>query len=322
MRFILITTSLLLILNGCMGAHKADNVAAKTEKGGLFGLSTASDIEASGLKAVQGESSVAIPYFRVAFYTENNPGGYKNGSGDTVTIHSKLIGVSPALLQKITDQAYATFVAQLKKKGFGVVSIKELNQSPTYHAIKETNTQHKDKALFGPDAIYVSPTGMRVSDASFMKLRELGIIMKELNTSVMDVTLYVTYLSQSTDTVAGGLIATGLSIGQTATVIPGSSIDFYGLQASKCQGYCPDMVAHVKLGQPVYDTSKVGELKDVTSAGDKAGDVALTALSWMTSGTKIHQTKHYELHVSPEKYEPVVTGVISKAGKKLLDKLR
>lgn len=320
---LIIFTALILSLTACMGARQSDNVAAKTEKGGLFGMSKSSDIKLSGEEAVKGETNVAVPYFRVAFYTDENPGGYSNSTGDTVTIKSKLIGVDSKLLQKVTDKAYANFVAQMKQKGFNVLPISSLAKSSTYKSIKQTNTQYKDEALFGPDAMYVTPSGMRVSDASITRMMEIGKIMKELNSSIMDVTLYVSYISSQTETVAGGFIATGVQVGQTSTVTPGSTMTFYGLEASKCNGYCPNTVARAKLGQPVYDTTKVGELKNVTTSGDKAGDVAMSVLSWVTPGKKmtLHDTNRYELHANPKTYEKVVTGVISNATEKLVNSL-
>ncbi|RLL53056.1 hypothetical protein D8Y20_06050 [Mariprofundus sp. EBB-1] len=318
---LVILTSIILALSACAGAKQANDVAPTVEKGGLLGLSTVSDIELKGKEAVKGEVNVAVPYFKVAFYTEQTPGGYTNGSGDKHIIHSTLVGVDSALLQKVTDQAYANFVSQLKQKGFNVLPTSALNRSKTYSAIKQTNTQYKDEALFGPDAIYVTPSGMRVSDASITRMIETNKIMKELNTSVMDVTLYVSYLSQSFNK-AAGFVVTSINVGQTTTVTPGSMMTFYGLEASKCNGYCPNTVAYATLGQPVFDTEKVGVLKNVTSSTDKAGDVALTALSWMTkSGTKIHNTDRFELTADPNKYAKVVTGVISKATDKLVSAL-
>jgi hypothetical protein len=319
MRFILVLSAL-LVLSGCAPVKQADNVAPTVEKGGFMGLSKTKDIEVNGTKAVKGETRVVVPYFRVAYYTENNPGGFTGNGGDKITIRSKLMGVDNDALQRITDQVYKNFVDQMKQKGIEVLPISSLSQSPTYQKFKG-KPLYKDKALFGPDAIYVAPSGMKMSDSNITRGLEVGKIMKEMNASLMDVTLYVTYLSQKVESTLR--VVTGVSIGQTTSVVPGSVMQFYGLEASKCVGYCPNTVANARLGQPVYSTEKVGELRETTTSGDKAGDIAVAALTWLTpnKNAQYNNTNRYELHAESAKYEKVVSGVLKDATGKLVSSL-
>lgn len=317
---ILAIAALPLLLAGCLfGVEQSDHVKPQAERSGPFGLGTASDVEVKGASATKGEMRVVVPYFRVAFYTDDNPGGYTNSYGDSTVIRSKLIGVDNALLQRVTDRAFATFKAQMTSKGFVVLPTAALENAPSYRAFPgaPTRTAKKDEALFGPDAIYVRPTGMRGSDTSHMRQMEANRILKETGASVVDVTLYVSYLAQSFKKVA--VITTGLKVGQAPMVTPGSTMDFYGFQASRCTGFCPNTVARAKIGQPIFSTEKIGELKNVTDAGDTATDVAVTALSWMTSRTKIRRTRRYELHADPVRYERVVTAVLQNATNKLIN---
>ena len=319
MRFILVLSAL-LVLSACAPVKQADNVAPTVAKGGFMGLSKTKDVVVKGAKAVSGESRAVVPYFKVAYYTENNPGGFTGNGGDKVTINSKLIGVDNKALQRITDQVYKNFVEQMKQKGIEVLPISSLSKSATYQKFKGDRL-YKDKALFGPDAVYVTPSGMKASDTKITRGLEVGNIMKEMNASLMDVTLYVTYLSQRVESTLR--VVTGISIGQTTTVTPGSVMQFYGLEASKCVGYCPNTVANARLGQPVYKTEQVGELREVTSSSDKAGDIAVAALTWLTPGknAQYNSTNRYELHAEPAKYEKVVTETLKEATGKLVNSL-
>lgn len=321
MRFILVLSALLVLsVSGCAPVKQADNVAPTVEKGGFMGLSKTKDVEVNGTSAVKGENRVVVPYFRVAYYTENNPGGFTGNGGDKITIRSKLMGVDNDALQRITDQVYKNFIDQMKQKGIEVLPLSALNKSPTYQKFKG-KPLYKDKALFGPDAIYVTPSDMKMSDSNITRGLEVGKIMKEMNASLMDVTLYVTYLSQKVESTLR--VVTGVSIGQTTSVTPGSVMQFYGLEASKCVGYCPNTVANARLGQPVYSTEKIGELRETTTSGDKAGDIAVAALTWLTpnSNAQYNNTNRYELHAESEKYEKVVTGVLKDATDKLISSL-
>lgn len=309
----------IFILSGC-GVTKSENTVKPAEhKGGFLGLSKANELDISGTKAIKGETNVVIPKFRIAFYTENNPGGYTSNAGSSVVINSTLSNVEPKLLQKIVDTSYDTFVSQLKEQGFNVLPKSQLSTSQTYNKFAITETQTKDEALFGPDAIYVSPTGMKTSDANISKGFEIQGLLKDYKKSFIEVTLYVSYLAQQTKETM--MVVTGLEVGQVPLVTPGSNLIFYGYEASKCVGYCPDTVAHIRLGQPIYTNEKMGELKDVTSTGDKVGDAVAMVGSWMTSGLKIRNSKRYELIADPEKYEKAISSVISKTTQKLADTL-
>lgn len=308
-----------LFLVGCGGVTQSQNVKPAEHKGGFLGLSKADAITLQGEKAIKGETNVVIPRFRIAFYTENNPGGYSSRSGSKVVIHSTLSNVDAQLLQNITDKAYETFVSQLSAKGFNVLPKEQLNQSPTYNKFALTQTQTKEEALFGPDAIYVSPSGMKTSDATISKGFEIQGLLKDFQASFIEVTLYVSYLAQQTKETM--MVVTGLEVGQVPTVVPGSMLQFYGYEASKCVGYCPDTVAHVRLGQPIFTQDSMGELKEVTSTTDKLGDTISMVGSWMTSGLKIKNTKRYELVANPPMYEKAMLNVLSKTTSSMVETL-
>ena len=196
---------------GLCPVKESTNVAPEAEKGGFLGLGTKDSMETSGLEAVNGETRVVVPYFKVAFYTEDNPAGYQSNSGK-VTIKSKLLGVDSQSLQRVADAAYQNFVAQMQAKGITVLPFSNLEKTAAYQDFKP-NAQYVDSALFGPDATYVTPTGLKMSDTSIFRLKEVGNLLKETQTSVMDVQLNLTYLSQSVESTMR--VVTGITIGQT-----------------------------------------------------------------------------------------------------------
>lgn len=77
MRLILLVL-MLGSLMACAPVREATNVAPDAQKGGLFGLGINDNVETSGGAPVKGGRRAVVPYFKIAFYTENSPGGYSN----------------------------------------------------------------------------------------------------------------------------------------------------------------------------------------------------------------------------------------------------
>lgn len=210
-------------------------------------------------------------------------------------------------------------MSQLKDKGYSVVSQDKLLTSETYKNFDTKQSLIKEETIFGPDAIYVSPTNTYTSTNKFYKFKETQALLKDFESSIVEVTLYVTYLSQEIDKYFN--IATGINVGQVPMVTPGSNMLFYGYNASKCTGYCPDTMATLTLGQPIYTTDKMGELKDVTGTGEKLGDTISMAASWLTGGLKVKNSKRYELLADPIKYEKAISTVLSLATQSFVDEI-
>lgn len=325
----LIVLSLVLLIGGCTGVQRSKGVAPEAEKGGFMGLSTKSDVEGSGEKAVTGERKVVIPFFRIGFFTEKNPKGYQSQS-TSIRIFSGLMGVDNATFQAIVDQAYDDFVAKMEKRGFEVIPYDRIAGTEAFSKMTHVEAPHVAQGIFEQDAVYFAPRGMRL----VLPMQKQGIggafdkgnpvwvtsgLLKELEVAVVNLTYYIDYLSQADKKF--GFVTTGLEVGQTVMVTPGSGLSFHGYQASLCKGYCPDMAANFRLGQPVFSTEEVGELKDVTSTGDKVGDYSKMALSWMTSGLKVHGTKRYELYADPSRYKSVSLDVVGRANDQMVDAL-
>ncbi len=82
-------------------------------------------VKISGPSNAKGVTTVAIGAFNVGFIFESidqtqKTGGLMGAFGGTTKAKSELLGVTPAMMQAITDAAYADFVKQLEGRGYAV----------------------------------------------------------------------------------------------------------------------------------------------------------------------------------------------------------
>ncbi|MGH6786870.1 MAG: hypothetical protein ACREBO_08565 [Novosphingobium sp.] len=82
-------------------------------------------LKVSGQDALRGSSTVAIGAFNVGFIFESTDqtkatGGLMGAFGGTTKAKSVLVGVTPEMMQQVTNAAYADFVTQLTASGFTV----------------------------------------------------------------------------------------------------------------------------------------------------------------------------------------------------------
>ena len=82
-------------------------------------------VKVSGKEAVKGATGVAVAAFNVGFIFESTDqtkatGGLVGAFGGTTKAKSTLVGVTPEMMQKIADAAYADFTAKLAASGLAV----------------------------------------------------------------------------------------------------------------------------------------------------------------------------------------------------------
>ena len=113
---------------------------------------------------IKGMQRVAISVFNVAFPDDYHLKVTSNGSAGSFITHrsseldTKLVGMDLATRQRITDAAYADFVAELKAAGFDVV-----DQAALVAAAPEISTwESLPSGTHGRFGTYVAPTGMSV----------------------------------------------------------------------------------------------------------------------------------------------------------------
>jgi len=79
-------------------------------------------VKVSGKEAVKGATGIAVAAFNVGFIFESTDqtkaaGGMIGAFGGTTKAKSSLVGVTPEMMQKIADAAYADFLAKLAAGG-------------------------------------------------------------------------------------------------------------------------------------------------------------------------------------------------------------
>ena len=88
-------------------------------------------VKISGPANAKGVTTVAIGAFNVGFIFESvdqtkASGGLMGAFGGTTKAKSELVGVTPEMMQKIADAAYADFVSQLGASGYTVIPAGDL----------------------------------------------------------------------------------------------------------------------------------------------------------------------------------------------------
>lgn len=344
MRFVLVLP-MLLVVSACLPIKQSVapivELGSNVEKNSSLVSPISNDISISGGKdIIKGENRVVVPYFQIVYFTEKSPTGFTKSGEDKGTINSKLVGVTSGSLQNITNQIYDIFVEQMSQQGVEVLPMSSLRKSRTYQKASggsdfpfwtetqvnndtgvKNNTGVKRKTPFGPEAIYMMPTGLKPLDSKTHQGKVISNIMNEINASLMDVTLYVTHMEQQVKSTLK--VVTEINVDQMITVMPGSRMRFYGLKASKCEGYCPNSVVNATLNQSIFSAEKVGEIKIVAKKTEKEEGIVATAMNWVALDSKVKESNlnRYELHADSVKYEQVVTDMLSEATGKLVNGL-
>jgi len=338
---LIITFIAVFAVSACLPLKQSAYLAPFVKEKPLLVLPREKSVEVSGEKiTIKAENRAVVPYFEVIFYDENSPIATKVGA-QKEEIHSKLIGVTHELLQRITDQAYLHFIDEMKIQGIEILPISSLESSQTYQKFSTEGIEKLEKTVFGPGAISVLPSGMKSSGSKESRGKQISKIMDEMNASVMNITLYVTHMIKSLDQESN--MNNSLPVEQKIAVIKGSRMQFFGLKASKCQGYCLSSVVNAKLGQSIDSPEDVGDIvrkntnieikkaeeKIAVKHGDlksqaidlsmKAVDFGEKAVDWVAALSKNEvDTSVYELHADPIKYEKVVGETLLRSTKKLV----
>ena len=127
-------------------------------------------VDAEGAARLQGVRRVVVPQFRVEFQVRAESsasdgrylgGGQHASASNSAYVHLK--GVDDALLQKLTDQAYATFLRDMAAQGVEVIGPEKLAEVPAYEPILRVG-KASGESLETKDSIsrFFAPTGGRV----------------------------------------------------------------------------------------------------------------------------------------------------------------
>lgn len=127
-------------------------------------------VEGEGEEKLYGIKKVLVPQFRVEFMlraeSSSSDGAYLGGgahASSNASVHVHLKGVDDALLQKITDNAYASFVKDMSAKGIEVIGPDKLASDPLYEPILRVGKASGER-LETKDSIsaFFAPSGSKV----------------------------------------------------------------------------------------------------------------------------------------------------------------
>ncbi|MEO7787718.1 MAG: hypothetical protein ABIR77_07855 [Sphingomicrobium sp.] len=126
-------------------------------------------VKLRGAEAAKGVQTVTVGAFNVGFIFQSMDSGRREGGmigafSGTTDAKSLLVGVTPAMMQSITDAAYADLKAQLAARGFRVVDATALFASPDFGRVKQMATPYEagvrlDKKSTGK-ASYYKPSAL------------------------------------------------------------------------------------------------------------------------------------------------------------------
>ncbi|MBN8542734.1 MAG: hypothetical protein J0M34_00535 [Alphaproteobacteria bacterium] len=330
---LLISTSIIL-LAACSVQSTDKGTKAETRSGGLFGLGTAADYDVQTEGAFKNVKQVVIGGFKVGFLEETKAsnkasGGLMGGGfGGKSTAKVDLKGVDAALMQEITDAAYADFIAQLEKRGYTVADRGELLKNRDYaNANKEKSPLREESSFLGADATitYVAPSNMeglyftgesgRSGGFGFGNPQVAAINFAEENKIPV---VFVTYQVDFANKAGGhaGITTSAVEVGQGISVPPGGGVRIIGGQG----GTFSSANGAILFGQPVSSSDTFGTIENTSTDAGVAVETAANIFSAVLGGGT-NQTRSFEITAVPAKYKAVSLKVLGSANEKITAKM-
>ena len=288
--------------------------------------------------AFKGASRIAIAAFNVGFIFESTDqtkktGGMLGAFGGATKAKSQLVGVTPAMMQQITDAAYADFVAQMSAKGVTVMAPAAVFGDPNFARVKtrpgptEINIAlekgSKGKADFykpsalpaqvmiGTDfaASGMSSLGLTMSMGQNGSL--LGVYAKASNVPVVDVTYLIDFSQQQRP---GAFSFGGIKVNANLGIVPTySKLTVIGVTGQQ------DMLT---LGQAITVDGDFIDVTGATSGADKALQSAANIGSAVLGiGGMFGKSRKFNFTAKPGNYEAGATKVAALANGVLIDEL-
>jgi hypothetical protein len=307
-------------------------VKPPSQTSGPFGLITHDAIKVEGEKAFSGVNKVVVGGFKVGFITgkeEQEKAG--TGIGGRSTAVLELQGLTPALMQEITDKAYSDLLVQLQARGYEVVERAQLTGSSEFaKANSKPSPLTEESSFFGSsnDVTYVAPS--EIGKLHFF-LGDTGpgggfgfdnpstaaaTYADKSKIPVLSVAYTLDFASKNG---SGGSFAStsALEVGQALSVIPGSGLNLFG----GASGTFSSANGSIKLGQAITSPDSFGEIVMTTSDTMKALETA-SNVAGVLLGAGSSQSRDFVLKADPAKYGSAASGVLSQANQDLLQHMK
>lgn len=281
-------------------------------------------VKVSGKDALKGAKGVAVAAFNVGFIFESTDqtkatGGMIGAFGGTTKAKSSLVGVTPEMMQKIADAAYADFVAKLAASGLAVKDPAEMFAAPEmakpHGQVSPLDISIALEKKSKGKATYVKPTAlptliMVAGDFQGSGFSSMGLAMdagqasyalsqyaKAAGVPVVDVTYLIDFSQQKRP---GAFSLGGIEVNANLSVVPGYS----RMTALGPNG----KTITVTLNQGVSVDGDFIDKRDASSGMDKttqaAANVAGGVMAAMgAGGFMFGKTRKFEFNANPGNYE-------------------
>ena len=297
-------------------------------------------LKISSGQAAKGTQAVVIGAFNVGFIfssidNDKTTGGMIGAFGGTTRAKSVLEGVTPEMMQAITDAAYADFKTQLEARGFTVGDAAALFASPAFARVKPIASPYDakvqlDKKSTGKASYYkagVLPglvmlpgdvvasgfSGMGMAMSSGYTQSGMSEHAKASGQAVIDVTYLIDFSNAKRPgafSFGGVKITSGMSI-----------VDDYSRMSVVGAG---GKMATITLNQAVAVEGDFADMKDVTKdAGlQKAANIfgGLAAAGGF-GGLKFGKSKTFAFTAKPGVYEQGAIKAATLANARLVEQL-
>lgn len=306
-------------------------------------------IKVSQGQAAKGQTNIVVGAFNIGFIFQSvdragnqNQGGMLGAFGGTTKATSKLVGVTPEMMQAITDAAYEDFKAQMVAKGYTVAEPAGLFGSAEMAKAKETPAPYKvdvtlEKGSKG-ESFYYKPTALArqyfipgdvTMDAGGMfggfkamgpgmQAAQVQLAManyaKASGVAVVDVTYLIDFSQQKRP---GAFSFSGVQVNSGMSVVD---------EFSKMTLIAPSGKATtIMIKQPVAVEGEFADVSDKTkgAGGQKAFNVAggLIAARFGIGGIGMGKRKTFEFAVKPDQYTPGATKAATLANALVVEQL-
>ncbi|WP_442592359.1 hypothetical protein ACSBPU_12045 [Parapusillimonas sp. JC17] len=323
------------LLTACAVSSKDTVIAPEKRSGGFLGLSTTSDIEVDTPKAFAGVQKIVIGGFKVGFNQskrlQKKAGGILSGGfGGKSTGLVKLDGVSPAVHQRIADEAHQKFVQALTSKGYEVLPREAFTSSTAYAGTKEYDFpyEHDQSGILSSYGVgtFYSPSQIGSKQPVFLgeiqgvtggighsnPMNAVAKFGEQTGAHVINVVYLVDFAG------AGGHAGTtfsSLDVGQVMSVDTG----LIGIGSGYMSTFSSN-VGKLTLGQPIGSEIAFAEIENATSSAEAGLETAANVFSALLGGGT-NQTREFVFHADSEKYAQAALDALGKANIALTNKM-
>jgi hypothetical protein len=299
-------------------------------------------VKISGPANVKGVTTVAVGAFNVGFIFESvdqtaASGGLMGAFGGTTKAKSELVGVTPEMMQAITDAAYADFVTQMTAGGYTVQPAADLFG---HAALAKTKSQEapldinialekgsKGKATYFKPSSFPSllmipgdflGSGMSsigINMSAGQASMALGNYARESGVGVVDVVYLIDFSQQKRP---GAFSFGGLQVNSALSV----SADYSRITLIAPSG----KQSVITIKTPVAVEGEFVEKSDASSGGDKALQSGANVAGGVAAvmgfgGLRFGKTRKFAFTAKPGNYEEGAAKAASLASEMLIGRL-